>query len=430
MSNFGRRIEVAQIRMHVLIAAHDFYPDPGSGGTGRYVYETARRLVERGHDVSVITRRRGDVHHRETVAGVDVFRYDLEVADRRADDVARQLPRAARRVLQFVNQIRIDGVPDVVSLQGPLTSLLVHLAVDDPVPRSGTFHSPWPAEYAVKTRGARGLSRARREVNVRLRRRVERRVLANAESAVTLSEYMGRQLDATYGLDLDRTVIPGGVDVDRFRPDAGTYAPLNVEVPTVLTVRRLSERMGHGVLLEAFASVADEHPGAELYIAGDGPLRGDLERRAADLGVDDRTTFLGYVPDDDLPAAYATADLFALPTTELEGFGLATLEALASGTPVVATPVGGTVEIAEEYERRTDPPEPMLAVAADPDGFAHRLAGWLAVSDDDREAAGAAYREVTVDSFAWERTVDRLESYYADLTERADTRWRESPADA
>ncbi len=417
--------------MHVLIAAHDFYPDPGSGGTGRYVSETARRLAQRGHDVSVITRRRGDVPYRETVDGVHVYRYDLSVAGERADDIARQLPRAARRVLQFVNQVRIDGLPDVVSLQGPVTSLLVDLAVDDGVPRSATFHSPWPTEYAIKTRGARGLSRARRELNVRFRRRVEGRVLSNVESAVTLSEYMGERLDAVYGLNLDRTVVPGGVDVDRFRPDAGTYDPLDVEGPTVLTVRRLSERMGHDVLLEAFASVADDHPDASLFVAGDGPRRGELERRAAELGVDDRTTFLGYVPDEDLPAAYATADLFALPTTELEGFGLATLEALASGTPVVATPVGGTVEIAEEYERRADPPEPMLAVAADPDGFAHRLSAWLDVSGDAREATGETYREVTVDSFTWERTVDRLESYYADLTGRADPpRRRESPTEA
>ena len=417
--------------MHVLIAAHDFYPDPESGGTGRYVSETARRLAERGHDVSVITRRRGDVPYRETVDGVNVFRYDLSVAGERADDVARQLPRAARRVLQFVNQVRIDSLPDVVSLQGPVTSLLVHLAVDDHVPRSATFHSPWPTEYAIKTRDARGLSRARRELNVRFRRRVEGRVLSNAESAITLSEYMGQQLDATYGLNLDRTVVPGGVDVDRFRPDAGTYTPLDVEGPAVLTVRRLSERMGHGVLLDAFASVADDHPDAELFVAGDGPRRRELERRAAELGVDDRTTFLGYVPDEDLPAAYATADLFALPTTELEGFGLATLEALASGTPVVATPVGGTVEIAEEYERRTDPPEPMLAVGADRDGFAHRLAAWLDLSADARERTGAAYREMTVDSFTWERTVDRLESYYADLTGRAELpRRRETPTEA
>ena len=414
--------------MHVLIAAHDFYPDPGSGGTGRYVHETARRLVDRGHEVSVITRRRGNVPSHETLAGVDVFRYDLSVAGERADDIARQLPRAARRVLQFVNQIRIDGVPDVVSLQGPVTSLLVHLAADSDVPRCATFHSPWPTEYAIKTRDARGVARVRRELNVRLRRRIERRVLANAESAVTLSAYMGDTLDATYDLDLDRTVIPGGVDTDRFHPDAGTYAPLDVDGPAVLTVRRLAERMGHDVLLDAFAAVADDHPDARLFVAGDGPKRGELERRAAERGIDDRTTFLGYVPDADLPAAYATADLFALPTTELEGFGLATLESLASGTPVVATPVGGTVEIAEEYERRTNPPEPMLAVAADPDGFAHRLAAWLDLSDRARAAAGAAYRDVTVDSFTWERTVDRLETYYADLTGRADaTRRRESP---
>ena len=131
----------------------------------------------------------------------------------------------------------------------------------------------------------------------------------------------------------------------RFTPEAGSYDAIKSDGPAFLTVRQLSERMGHDRLLTAFANVREEQPDARLYVAGDGPLRDRLQRRAGRLGVADATTFLGYVPDEDLPAAYATADLFVLPTQELEGFGLATLEALATGTPVVATPVAGTVEV-------------------------------------------------------------------------------------
>jgi glycosyltransferase involved in cell wall biosynthesis len=401
--------------MHVLIAAHDFYPDPGAGGTGRYVYETARRLVDRGHEVSVVTRRRGDMSSRETVDGVDVYRYDIDVSRRRVDDVVRQLPGAAQQVLRYVNQVRIDGKPDVISFQGPLTAALVHLAADGDVPRSATFHRPWPTEYAIETADTTGPAAARRALNVRLRRRVEASVLARADDATTLSRYMRDELTDEYDAGLDPTVIPGGVDVDRFRPDAGAYAPLDGDGVSVLTVGRLSERTGHDLLLEAFAAVADRRPDAELYVAGDGPRRAELERRARALGIDDRTTFLGYVPDGDLPAAYATADVFALPTTQLEGFGLATLEALASETPVVATPVGGAVEVVGEYERRAGLPEPMLVESADADAFARGLASWLDLSADARADAGGACREVTAEAFPWAATADRLESHYADL---------------
>jgi len=87
--------------MHLLVAAHDLYPDPGSGGTGRYVYETARRFVDRGHRVSVVTRRRGDVPERERRDGIDVCRYDIEIAGESAPSIAAQLPGAAESVARF-----------------------------------------------------------------------------------------------------------------------------------------------------------------------------------------------------------------------------------------------------------------------------------------------------------------------------------------
>jgi predicted transcriptional regulator len=132
--------------MHLLVAAHDFYPDPGSGGTGRYVHETARRLVDRGHDVSVLTRRRGDVASRETVAGVRVARYDLSIAGESAPRMAAQLPDAVSTLRDHLDAL---PDPDLVSFQGTVTDSLVDLLVDDSVPRSATFHSPWPTEYRI-----------------------------------------------------------------------------------------------------------------------------------------------------------------------------------------------------------------------------------------------------------------------------------------
>jgi len=65
--------------MHVLSATNNLYPDPEATGSGRYNYEVGRELIERGHDVSVVTRLRGDAHARETVDGMDVYRYDASI---------------------------------------------------------------------------------------------------------------------------------------------------------------------------------------------------------------------------------------------------------------------------------------------------------------------------------------------------------------
>ena len=399
--------------LHVAIAAHDLYPDPGSGGTGRYVYETSRRLVEAGHRVSVVTRRRGDVPPRETVDGVDVYRYDISVAGESAPAILRQLPDSARTVRDHAEALAESDPPDIVSFQGPVTSLLVDRALG-PAPRVTTFHSPWPTEYGIKTR-ADGISALRRRLNVTTRWLCERYVLARSDRVIVLSDFMRGKLRDVYGNSREATVVPGGVDVERFTPDAGSYEAIQGDGPAFLTVRRLSERMGHNRLLAAFASVRKEQPDARLYVAGDGPLRDRLQRQAAQLGVADTTTFLGYVPDEDLPAAYAAADVFVLPTQELEGFGLATLEALASGTPVVATPVGGTVEVLDGLA--DDLPAAPLTDGPAAEDLAAGMLEWAALDPDVRVEAGRSCRRYVQAHYTWERTADRLLAEYERVLE-------------
>lgn len=402
--------------MNTLVAAHDFYPDPGSGGTGRYVYETARRLADRGHAISVITRRRGDVPRRSTVDGIDVYRYDLQVAERSGLAVLADLPVAIRRIREVTDAIN----PELVSFQGPLTATLTDAVVDAGIPRSCTFHSPWPTEYLIRTRGDR--SAPRRWVNATLRERIEALLLDRAGAILTLSSFMQERLVHRYNPDSETAVVPGGVDSERFEPDAGEYPPMDQTGPAFLTVRRLSPRMGHGLLLAAFARVRDRHPNAELYIVGDGPLRDQLETRAENLGVSQQTTFLGYVPDEDLPKVYASADIFVLPTTELEGFGLATLESLAAQTPVIGTPVGGTPELLAECQDRPGIPERMLATAATPEAVAERMAAWAALSPPNLAQAGRICRQYVRDTYTWESTVDVLERRYRILAGQTDGR--------
>lgn len=397
--------------MHVVVAAHDLYPDPGSGGTGRYVYETGRRLVDLGHRVSVVTRRRGTVPDREVVDGVRVRRYDLAVADTPGPVVLANLPRAARAVTEHVEAIAAVEPPTVLSPQGPITTALVARALESDTPRVPTFHSPWPREYTLRTGAVR--TRLRRRVNADLRHLVERRQLSRATRLVTLSEFVRERLRDTYRVDTPVSVVPGGVDGSRYAPGAGPADLVDAGRPSILTVRRLSPRMGHELLLSAFATVAANHPDAHLYVAGDGPLRGRLERVAASLDLADRVTFLGYVPDEDLPGVYAGADLFVLPTVALEGFGLATLEALASGTPVVATPVGGTVEVLSGLAASADLPAAPLVGGVDADALASGLCKWARLDPDERREAGARSRRYVTEVYTWERTARRLADLYA-----------------
>lgn len=395
--------------MHILVAAHDFYPDPGSGGTGRYVYETAREFVDRGHAVSVVTRRRGEIPHTELIEGIDVYRYDISIAGESAPTVARQLPGAARAVARAVEAATAERPADVVSFQGPLTSLFVHRTVADEVPRVLTFHSPWPTEYDIKARNDPSVSALRRRINVRVRALAEERVVRAADRTIVLSEFIGDELERVHGRD-DATVIPGGVDVERFSPAAESSLRVDTAGTSFLTVRRLSERMGLDVLIDAFAPIASEYPDAELFVAGDGPLRAELERQTEEVGVADRITFLGYVPDDDLPSVYAGADVFVLPTTRLEGFGLATMEALASGTPAVGTAIGGTVDILGGLAPYSLPADPLVS-RADPKPLSESLSAWASLDEEALDAAGTTVRGYACEH-SWSTVVDAIEDEY------------------
>ena len=217
------------------------------------------------------------------------------------------------------------------------------------IPHVVHFHGPWADECFREDRSR--LSRL-------LRSRIERRVYHRANHLVVLSEAFKEVLIQRYGVTPSRvTVVPGGVDTDRFRPTTSRTADRAAlgwpeEDPVIFVVRRLVPRMGLSALIESFVTVRQHHPRARLVIAGKGPLLEPLRQQAADQGLSDHVCFTGYLSDDDLPRAHRAADLSVVPTESLEGFGLITLEALASGTPVLVTPVGGLPEVVRGLEPR------------------------------------------------------------------------------
>src|SRR5438132_854951 len=180
---------------------------------------------------------------------------------------------------------------------------------------------------------------------------IERACLRRAGLVHVLSDFSADQLWKLYAVPRERIVrIRGAAATDRFKPapDRGAIRGelgLSADRPIVLTVRNLEARMGLDNLLGAMAVLKARCPSALLLIGGAGSLRGALEAQSQALGLEAHVKFLGFVPDAELPRYYQAADVFVLPTRELEGFGLVTVEALACGTPVLGTPVGATPEI-------------------------------------------------------------------------------------
>ncbi len=178
-------------------------------------------------------------------------------------------------------------------------------------------------------------------------RRMIQRAAAEAAGIITVSAALK---DGLVALDVDPsriTVLRNGVDLRLFRPldREATRRRLGLDGRVLISVGHLIERKGHHLIVEAMPSL----PGFSLLIAGEGPERAALEAQIAKLGLGDRVRLLGARPHDELPELYGAADALVLASSR-EGWANVLLEAMACGTPVVATPIWGNPEVVARPE--------------------------------------------------------------------------------
>jgi glycosyltransferase involved in cell wall biosynthesis/SAM-dependent methyltransferase len=281
------------------------------------------------------------------------------------------------------------------------------------LPSLYSFYSPAPLEYrsrgGMTPRHRAGLVGA---TGTALLWAIERACLRRARLVHVLSDFSADQLWRLYAVPRERIVrIRGAAATERFRPAADRAAVrralgLSPSRPLLLTVRNLEARMGLDNLLGAMAIVKMRRPEALLLIGGAGSLRRALEAQVRTLGLEDNVRFLGFVSDDVLPAYYQAADVFVLPTRELEGFGLVTVEALACGTPVLGTPVGATPEILQALGAS------LVLRGGTPELMAQDLDEFLATKQRDPDAYARlrdACRQHVERHYTWERATTELE---------------------
>lgn len=330
--------------MKILTVADFFYPGV-TGGASIIIYEVMRRLVERGHQVTALIREQ-----RETpscVAGMRVVSYTPPARE-------AFYPLSVVRCMSELRRLLATHQIDLVNSHHAFSGLAAELTLRQhrEVPSVFFFHGPWHKEAMARegTLDCDDTLRDRLPLRYRLRYEADRFILRNCDRVVGLSNYMKSEAAAIFPGVTDKFhKIPGGVDTDRFRPaenrgQVRRQLGLPEDGLLLLTVRRLSPRMGLENLVKAMASVERVRGDVTLLIGGSGELRARLEQLIAELGLK-RTRLLGYIADRDLPAYYQASDLFVMPSVALEGFGLSTLEALACGLPVLGTPVGGIPEI-------------------------------------------------------------------------------------
>lgn len=335
----------------IAVIGNNWFPDC-PGGLDRYIYELVHTLAA-------------------STTHIDLFGIGLPTHSSVPSIQLKNLadPDASlwqRLYAAYQNSGSIASIqPDAINIHFALYGLaaLPHLPKDIPI--TCTFHGPWAIESQQE--GGSNFS-------VWLKQQMESQVYRRCDRFIVLSKAFGTILHRTYGIPWDKIyVIPGGVDTQRFqnslsRQQARAKLGWPQDRFVLFTPRRLVHRMGLDKLLTAIAQLKANGHEPWLAIAGKGPLREALEQQSIDLNLSDAVKFLGFLPDEDLPIAYQAADLTIMPSQSLEGFGLVLLESLASGTPVVCTPVGGMPEVIADFSPElimASPSEQAIAATLD-----------------------------------------------------------------
>jgi 1,2-diacylglycerol 3-alpha-glucosyltransferase len=311
-----------------IIEATDFY-FPWIAGPSQVVADLTNGLLNRGHEVVIAapspTGRpysETAVPHVHRVGTVPVpFGYNVRAG---APFVA--LPRLVRTFK-----------PDIIHIHHPFPISVAALMVGRVagIPVVATNHTiPECVLYGLRSNRLGPIVNAALWAEIRLVLRTSRAVVTPTHTAADLL--------ARAGFKGDVAVISNGIDTDRFSPCVETRGS---ETPIVLYTGRLDAEKELDVLIEAIPRVLTRCD-AHFRIGGEGVQLPGLKARVRLLGLEGRVSFSGYVPADELPAVYKSADVFVM-TSPVELQSITTLEAVASGLPIVAVKAGALPELVD-----------------------------------------------------------------------------------
>lgn len=333
------------------------YP-PQSGGVETHVKEISERFVDRGHEVTVVTADAGkNGERRERRNGVLVRRY-RSVAH---DDSMHICPQ----IMMTVRRSDADVVHAHNYHSFPL--LFAALGVGD-------------RRFVVTTHYHGESANSVRDWLLLLYRPFGQWTVRCADDVIAVSGWEKEQLSSDF--DVKATVIPNGVDVERF----ASTEPVKRGRPYLLTVGRLEEYKGVQYVIRSLTEV----PEHDLLVAGSGSYREELERIAREEAVEDRVKFLGYVDEKELPRLYAGAEVY-VTMSKFEAYGMTVPEALATGTPCVVREAGaltdwtdhsGVVTVASTLSTKL---REAIESARNQEVESRKVSTWEAMTDDVEE---------------------------------------------
>ena len=415
--------------MHIVMVSGE-YP-PRWGGMGSVVYHLAGHMAQRGHKVTVITRKHKQMPPTQT--GVDV------IPVRWAPLPMSFTTSFGKHAIKAINQLKRRRSIDVVSVHLPLVSWnrkQFRYIEDNIAPVVSTLHGSWIGEREGVRRAALNREAATwrnpNDLAIRLTAkwyaRYERAGVLESTCCVAVSRSTKEEFHEFYKIpeDSDIEVIHNGCDDRVFRPpnkdhegeqlaherirkeygcadeEALNYDP-KTKTPMILAVGRLVARKGYVSLLRALPLILKEHENAKLVIVGRGHMKKKLLKIAEELGVNESLFIKSAMSFEDLAQHYRSADLVVFPSY-YEGQGLIPLEAMSSGIPVLTVNNGPLPEMVDETVGA-------LFELGSVDSLSEAIASELS-SNESLKQKGAEGRQRVLDRFTLDGNAERFLEVY------------------
>ncbi len=398
-----------------ILMVNDLFLPERVGGSEIYTYEISKAVTARGYRVHILTGT-GDrnLPRRETKDGLLVHRCHVT-----ARNIFLLAISSMFQTYRLFKQLIQETSFDTIIFHHPFPSIGIlasgHLKEKKKI---YVFYGPINQEWACqfhKTKSSR-VRELLKPITIPILslmlKKMQRHVLRHMDKIVVLSKYSRNQVGNIFNISLKKIeIIPGGVDTARFKPAGGDrWAVRNkLNIPqgktVLLTIRRLTPRMGLENLIEAMLLVSRQNKDVVLLIGGKGSLEADLKKLVNELKLNDNIHFLGFIDDEKLPLYYRASDLFILPTIDLEGFGLVTLEALSSGTPVLGTPIGSIPEILGRLDRN------LLFSTPDAVDISNKIMEYTNRAEEI-ERLRKKSRKFVLQNYSWQASASKLEKMF------------------
>jgi len=369
-------VALSPIRPRRIALVTEYYY-PHLGGICEHVHFFAQEARKLGHHVDIITSNLPGARGEDGVIRMGRSQPIYANGSQARITLGLSLRKDMRRILSRGNY-------DVVHVHSPLSPVLPMLAIEEAqCPVIGTFHTYFEQSYGYQ-----------------FGRKYFQKRLDMLQAAIAVSHSTTIALERYF--EADWRIVPNGIDIDLFNPDAPPPPGIRRDVPVVLFLGRFDPRNGLTTLIESFKKVRGRNREAQLVVVGDGPLRKHYYRAA---GSDPDITFVGAVLNA-RPSYYAHSAMYACPTTKAS-FGITLLESMACETPVICSDILGFRDVVKHGR------EALMVPCGDRDALADAIVQLL---DDEtlRVRLGKVGR-AEAEQYSWPRVTETVLDLYEEI---------------